>query len=101
MSLERLLYEPTPRTLDLDERQRAKYTRWIREEVRPYLERTGYDDEDCVPSSPITFLIHQTGLGDVVIAKLFVNLTDPPPVSQCDLSINDDNELIPDEWKEQ
>ena len=86
-----------PRELNLDARQTAKYARWEK-----WLKKTISDDfalklldEDCVVTSPISFELYCTGLGTVIYATCPVA---EGKRSKINLSIDDDNELTPDEW---
>lgn len=94
-----------PTELHLDPRAVAKLERWlefIRSVVKasPELQKH-FDDafeEDCVPSSDVSFELYETGLGAIITARIRLTCLQDKPWAKIDLSIDDDNELTPDEW---
>ena len=81
-----------PSCIKLDPRSAAKLARWVEHLRKPqFAERNEAQfEEDCVVTSPITFHIYETGIGTIITATAFDE--------EVNLSIEDDNELWPDEW---
>lgn len=72
-----------PSTLILEQRQKDVIERWVHKLNVKYL--LVEEDEDAVVTSPLTFEVYATGLGDVVHVKY--------RVWTLGISIGDDNEL--------
>lgn len=86
-----------PSELVLDPRAVAKFERWLKWLKKAITKKFSQEllDEDCVVTSPISFGLYCTGLGTVIYATCPIA---KGKQSRIDLSIDDDNELSPDEW---
>lgn len=89
--------------LNLEPRQVEKYERWlawVNEVIVPKLtqEQLGALDEDCVVTSPIKFTLYGTGLGTVITVEAQLGINHICTGLTIDLSIDDDNEMVADEW---
>lgn len=94
-----------PSCIKLDPRAEAKYNRWINwieTEIIPDLSKEILDELDggAVVESPIVFTIYNTGLGPSISATAHLGINHIATGLTISLSIDDDNELQPDEWLE-
>lgn len=86
-----------PPEIALDEQQVAKLARFVEEIVQPARDKISDDDWDMMfggvtPVSPLTFCLHTTGLGTEINVEALGFRTS--------LTICDDGEIVPDEWRE-
>lgn len=100
---ERTQHSMIPSCIVLDPRAAAKFSRWVeylQKSIIPTLPQSVLDELDggATPESPIVFTIYNTGLGPSISATAHLGINHIMTGLTISLSINDDNELIPDEW---
>jgi len=77
-----------PECLRLDTQQREKLKRFVAH-VQSTCEAP-VEEETCTIDSPLNFEVYSTGWGDCITVKMYFQ--------ECCLMIDDDGEIVPDEW---
>lgn len=86
-----------PPELQLEQRQIDKARRFRDEVILLIVEGMSQEelvdalDDEVTPTSPFTFSLYRTGLGTEITLTCFDKRTS--------LSIDDDGEIVPDEWR--
>ena len=81
-----------PSSIKLESKQFQKFKRFREFVVKNVPEeiQTKAFEEDCCPTSPYSWHVHASGLGDVIYVNAFGHV--------CNLTIDDDNQMFKDEW---
>lgn len=83
-----------PTCMHLDQREIDAIARWS-EETKFCFDLNPHEDEECVVSSPFTFHLYTTGLGDVAYVQCYLKTNGLGEILYERLSygIDDDNNL--------